>query len=188
MEKNLVYETILSRRSIRNYKDKPVDKETITLLLKAAMAAPSACNLQPWEFIIINECETLQKIEELGNNYNAPLMIVVCGSNRNVPWGGEGWKLDCGAAIENMMIAGRAFGLGSLWVGGADSEKLKKILEIPDEIEPVGIIYFGYSDEECKYGSHYKEDAVFWGKYDKSRIRILRSMEMLDTDMYDIVE
>lgn len=75
-------EAIYARRSIRQYQDKSVEKEKLELLLKAAMAAPTAMNIQPWEFVVIIEPENLEKIRSVSplGRYNAPAAIVVCGN------------------------------------------------------------------------------------------------------------
>ena len=75
-------ETILSRRSIRSFTPEPVDHETLITLLKAAMSAPTACNAQPWEFVVVTEPNVLAHIREkfLFARYNAPAAIVVCGN------------------------------------------------------------------------------------------------------------
>jgi nitroreductase len=77
-----IMETILSRRSIRNFTLEPVKNETLTLLLQATMSAPTACNSQPWEFIVVTQKEVLDQIRErlLFARYNAPAAIVVCGN------------------------------------------------------------------------------------------------------------
>jgi len=74
------YEDILKRRSIRNNTDKPVDKEVLVKLLKAGMAAPTACNNQPWEFVVVTEAIEELRSKLYHGNYNAPAAIVVCGN------------------------------------------------------------------------------------------------------------
>jgi nitroreductase len=166
-----VYENILERRSIRRYKDKPVEKDKIKRLLEAAMAAPSACNIQPWEFIVVTETEIVQSIREIADHgkYNAPLIIAVCGNPKYIPWPNDEGKVDCAAAIQNMMLMATSMGLGSVWVGGFDSNALKNILDIPDGIYPIGLAYFGYPDENQHSRTQFTSAAVHWEKYDNNR-------------------
>ncbi len=95
-----VFGAIYGRRSIRQYAEKAVEREKLIKLLKAGMAAPSACNLQPWEFVVVTEEEALTELRKATPPYNAPAAMVVCANTGNIPWEGEGWMLDCGAAVE----------------------------------------------------------------------------------------
>ncbi len=171
-EKN-VFDAIYGRRSVRAYvEDKEVEHEKIEKLLKAAMAAPSACNIQPWEFIVVTEKETVCSIKksiQRWGDYNAPLIIVVCSYAPFIPWkGGDGVE-DCSAAIENMLIAATTMDLGSVWIGGFDREAIRKILDIPDPVIPMGVVYFGYPAEHPEPRTQYLEEAVYWQKYDPER-------------------
>jgi len=176
----MIFNVLYARRSIRVYQDKEVDRETIDKLLKAAMAAPSACNLQPWEFIVVTEKGLLQQLKDtlFEGNYNAPVAMVVCGNPTNIPWEGTDWYQDCGAAVENMLIAATAMGLGSVWIGGFDDEALTKLMDIPSYIYPMCVVFFGYPAEQKAPRTQYNEEAVFWEKYDPQRKRTLRSMDM----------
>ncbi|MBN1766034.1 MAG: nitroreductase family protein, partial [Sedimentisphaerales bacterium] len=115
-------EAIFKRRSIRRFTDQPISDEIVEQLLRAAMAAPSAHNEQPWHFVTINDRTILEKITEV-HPYaqmlkEAPLAICVCGdkSLENDP-GVDYWVQDCSAATENILIAATALGLGSCWLG-----------------------------------------------------------------------
>ena len=185
MSDHPVYDAILARRSIRNFEDKPVEHEKNEQLLKAAMAAPSACNLQPWAFIVVDEPQTLSGLKTAAEQgkYNAPLAIVVCGIKKHIPWGGDGWMQECGAAVQNMLLAGTELGLGSVWVGGFDREALSAALDIPDDVHLMCIIEFGYPAYHREPLSWYTEEAVHWQKYDGKKPRTLRTMQMLQEDM-----
>jgi nitroreductase len=170
--KDAVFNAILGRRSIRRFDDsRNVEKDKITKLLNAGMAAPSACNIQPWDFIIITNGQTIgsikESIEKYGD-YNAVVIIVVCGNNEFIPWKDHG-IIDCAAAMENIMLAAPSLGLGTVCIGGFNREKVKELLEIPQEIEPVGMIYLGYPAEGKKARTKYIEEAVHWEKYDTKR-------------------
>ena len=149
-------EMIFKRRSIRHYLDKQVEKHIIMTLLKAATAAPTAANCQPWEFIVIDDTEKLSEMKEnlMFARYNAPVAIVVCG-NMKLAFKGPGkemWVQDCSAAIENILIAATSIGLGTVWIGvypiESNIKPLKNILNIPEFVTPLGIVYVGYPAEE----------------------------------------
>ena len=112
-----VIDTIYKRRSIRNYAETPVERDTIVTLLRAAMAAPTAINYQPWEFIVVTDEEKLARVKKecIFARYNAPAAIVVCGNMKLARKGLERdfWIQDCSAAVENILIAATSLGLGS---------------------------------------------------------------------------
>lgn len=168
-----VFDAIYGRRSIRSYQvDWEVEQDKIIKLLKAGMAAPSACNLQPWEFIVITDKETVCAVKasiKRWANYNAPLVIVVCGNPQYIAWRGDDGTKDCSAAMENMLIAATAMGLGSVWIGGFNRGSIRKILDIPEHVVPVAIGYFGYPAEQKEPRTQYLEEAVYWQKYDPDR-------------------
>src|SRR5512133_894126 len=106
---NNVIDVILARRSIRKYTDQPVSKEILETLVKAAMAAPSAMNAQPWEFVVITEPKTLASLRGslIFAKINAPAVICVLGSERmqKNKTGSRFWVQDCSAAAENILVA-----------------------------------------------------------------------------------
>jgi nitroreductase len=160
-------ETILGRRSIRKYSDKPVTDEDVKRLLEAAMAAPSAHNRQPWHFIIVRDRATLLEIPKF-HNYSkmleqAALAIIVCGDTELE--GGTGfWVQDCSAATQNILLAVKATGLGAVWLGVYPNENLvkgvKELLHIPEKIVPLNIISVGYPLEEKPPANRYMKDRV----------------------------
>lgn len=172
-----VIETIYKRRSIRNYLDKKVERDTIMTLLKAATAAPTAANCQPWEFVVIDDDEKLSELRDkfIFARYNAPAAIVVCG-NMKLAFKGQGqemWVQDCSAAIENILIAATSLELGSVWIGvypiESNIKPVKKILNIPEHVTPLGIIYVGYPAEEKKARARLDEKRIYWQEYEPSR-------------------
>ena len=111
---------VLSRRSIRKYTDQPVDDATVERLLRAAMAAPSAGNQQPWQFVVLRDRATLTAITEW-HPYakmlpSAPVAIVVCGDPGDAKWAVL-WDQDCSACTENLLIEAELLGLGAVWLG-----------------------------------------------------------------------
>ncbi len=134
-------EIIFQRRSIRNFTPQPVTRGEIEILLKAGMAAPSAVNSQPWEFIVVNDPETLKKLKRVSlfSNRNAPLAVVVLGSPQKAgnPAGLKFWIQDCSAAMQNILLAAVSLGLGGVWIGihpiqGVE-EKVRELLAVPAE-------------------------------------------------------
>lgn len=180
----IVIDAIYSRRSIRAYEERPLEKEVMIELLKTGMAAPSACNLQPWEFLVVTEKESMDKLRAAAEIYGAPAAVIALADSSNIPWNGDDWKIDCSAAIQNMMIAASALGVGSLWVGSSDENAVRSAFNIPDSIHYLGVIAFGYPAESKIPATKYCEDAIHWEKYDSGRKRQLRTMDMLMTDGY----
>ena len=146
---------IFSRRSIRKYKDTPINDEIVEQLLKAAMQAPSAGNEQPWEFIILRKKETLKKITEF-HPYskmllNSDVAIVICGDISKEVFEGY-WVQDCSAATENILLEAESMNLGAVWLGvypmNDRVEALKELLKLPESVIPLAIVPVGYPDEE----------------------------------------
>lgn len=178
-----ILEVMYDRRSIRRFiEDKAVEHDKIIMLLKAAMSAPSACNLQPWEFIIVNEEEGLNKLKDCidsnnGRNYNAPAAFVVCSNTSYIPWEGRG-EMDCSAAIENILLAATAMGLGTVWIGAVDGDAVRKLLDIPSHVEVISVVFFGYPSEQKPARTQYTEEAVYWQKYDPQREHPKRTIDL----------
>ena len=170
-----IMEHILSRRSIRRYTDELVDREDMRRLLEAAMAAPSASNRKPWEFIVVTDAEILRRLRRslIFGRYRAPAAIVVCGNTRRA-WPGPGrdfWVQDCSAASQNILLAATGLGLGAVWVGVHPIKlfagRVRKILSIPDGVIPLCVIYVGHPAERKEARTQYDEDRVFWQQYDR---------------------
>ena len=151
---NDLIQAIMTRSSIRAFLDKPVSDETVELLLKAAMAAPSAKNSRPWAFVVIRDREQLEKLgASLPNakmTATAPAAVAICGDlDKALPGEArEYWIQDAAAATENFLLAAHALGLGAVWTGVHPiSERiaiLKETLRLPEDVEPFCLIPFGY--------------------------------------------
>lgn len=153
-------EAIKKRTSIRNYKPSPVPEEDLNEILECAIAAPSAGNTQEWEFVVVKD-KKIKKLlvgAALGQEFiaQAPVIIVVCvdlKKIRNV-YGRRGVELyskqDAAAAIENMLIAAWAKGIGSCWIGAFNESAVSDMLVLPSYIRPVAIITLGYPEANFK--------------------------------------
>jgi nitroreductase len=148
---------LFGRRSVRAYQQKPVTDEVVADLLAAAMAAPSACGKDPWRFVVVREPATLQALATALPNGSmiagAPVGIVVCGDLKAAHANELSYLLqDCSAAIENLLLAAHALGLGACWLGvhprQPRMEALTKILNLPETIIPVSGIALGWPAEE----------------------------------------
>lgn len=169
-------DVILKRRSIRKFTDQPLEREKLIQLLEAAMAAPSAMNGQPWEFVVVTDKEVIDRLRKAlpFGKMNAPAVICVMGSTRmqKNKAGDKFWVQDCSAATENILLAATALGLGSVWVGihpvAMFKRQVSDILNLPDGVTPLNLIYLGYPAEEKKPRTQYEVARVQWGPFPDS--------------------
>jgi nitroreductase len=163
---------IFERRSIRKYTSKDVSDESIKELLKAAMAAPSAGNQQPWDFIVLKDRTVLNEIPKI-HPYaqmlkEAPVAIIVCGALEREKHVGY-WIQDCAAAIENILIEAQFLNLGAVWLGVYPREDrvagLKKLLGIPENFIPLAVISIGYPAESKEASQRYDEKKIHINKW-----------------------
>ena len=151
---------IKRRRSIRKYKDDPVEKEKLLKVLEATRLAPSAMNRQPYEFLITSDTKTIERISSACNQkWDAPTIIVVCAFP-NKAWvrddGEEYWKADAAAAMTILSLQACAEGLGTCWIAAFKEEEIKKILKIKNESRVVAMTPLGYPAEKKKAVSNRK--------------------------------
>ena len=162
-----IMDPILLRRSIRKYTPQSVSAEIIEYLLEAAQSAPSAGNEAPWHFIVINSRSFLDKIAELHPNAGplkeAQAAIVVCADMQLEQLKGF-WVQDCSAATENILIAAKTKGLGSVWLGFYPRqervESLRKLIWLPENIVPFSVVALGYPAEEKPYQKRFNSQRV----------------------------
>lgn len=149
-----ILEAIRKRRSIRNYKDLDVEKEKISKILEAARLAPSASNRQEWRFVVVKDREKRKKLAEAAKNQKfveeAPVVIACCAETDNhlMSCGQLCYPIDVAIAIEHAALAAVEEGLGTCWVGAFYEDKVKQILQIPDEIRVVELLTLGYYEKE----------------------------------------
>jgi nitroreductase len=155
-----VFQAINERRSIRKYKDTPVEWEKVSQVLDAARLAPSWKNMQCWRFLVLNSA---QKKNALLSGFpednpgkkalaQAPVVIVVCAdpAQSGVENGIEYYIADTAIAFEHVCLAAHDLGLGTCWMGWFDEAAVKKELGIPEDIRVVGVSPLGYPDQEPK--------------------------------------
>lgn len=141
-------ENILSRKSVRKYLERPVEKEKVETLLRAGMAAPSGKDTRPWEFIVVTDRAKLEAMAEAlpyaKMLKNAPLAIIVCGDSEKSSY----WYLDCSAATQNILLAAEALGLGAVWTATYPYEDRMAVINqhfpMPEHIKSLCVIPVGY--------------------------------------------
>jgi nitroreductase len=170
---NPTLDTIFRRRSIRKYTNRPVEPEKLDLLLQAGMAAPSAMNCKPWEFVVVTGPERLAQFRKrlVFGDRNAPAAIVVCGHpalSAN-PTARLFWVQDCSVAAENILIAATGLGLGTVWIGihpVAEFVRIvRQIVGLPRGVTPLCILYVGYAEEEKPARTQYDAARIHKDKY-----------------------
>lgn len=168
---------IKTRRSIRKYRDIPVEQDKLARIIDAASWAPSAGNVQNWSFLIINSFELIQSVAEACHQQywigTAPAVILVCSDPEKAGhlYGDMGRdkysRQNCAAAVQNMLLAAHELGLGSCWVGSGDEQKLKDLFSVPDHIEIEAILTLGYPAEDPDEPSRFVlYDQVFFNTWE----------------------
>jgi len=157
------FEVIKTRRSVRAFTNEQVSNEEVETILEAARWAPSAGNIQPWEFIVVRSPEVKRGLGEAALNQTfieeAPVVIVVCANTlrSGQGYGSRGINLYClqdtAAATQNMLLAAQAMGLATCWVGAFHEEEARKVLNVPTGVRPVAIIPVGHPDEKPRMRS-----------------------------------
>lgn len=175
-----LYDLIISRRTIRQFKPKPLSREILQMLMNAARLAPSAANMQPLEFIAVDE-EGIRKqifsclrwaayIAPKGDPKpgHEPMAYVVILVNTNIK--NKGFERDAGAAIENMILAAWEKGIGSCWIQSIERSKVHDILNIPEDYKIDSILALGYPDEQ-PIVEDMEESLKYW-KDDKGKLHV----------------
>jgi len=171
---NETLNTIYSRRSVRLFTGAKVSIDSLIKILRAAMAAPSAVNIQPWSFVVVTKRETL---DELCSRLpyakmldKAGAAIVVCGiPDKDEVFSKDYWIMDCSAASENILLACHALGLGAVWTAvHMDVERIstvRNILNIPENIIPLNVIPIGIPKETGQALDKFKEENIHWEQW-----------------------
>ncbi len=161
-------ETIFHRVSIRKFEDRPVEAEKMERLLRAAMAAPSAGNQQPWEFYVVSDktliCALSQATPYAHCAKNASVVVVPCF--RKECWAPSCSLLDLSAATENLLLEADYLGLGAVWMGVAPQETLmqrvREVLALPEHLQPFALVPCGYPAERREWKDRYDPSRVHY--------------------------
>lgn len=174
-----VLDNIATRASVRSYLEQPVEDVKIEQMLRAAMAAPTAVNKQPWHFVVIDDKDQLKALggdSPRGAMFaNAPLAIVVCGDMDKALQGRgrDFWVQDCSAATENLLLAAHALGLGAVWTGlYPDTDRsgaVATLLGLPETMIPLCTVLIGYPDGENLPKEKWKPENVSYNRFGEGK-------------------
>lgn len=175
MQENQAVANILSRKSVRQFTAEPVSEAQIDTLLRCAMAAPSAVNFQPWDFIVVTERALLDTI---GTRYpntriseNVQVAFVMCGNmEKTFPGAPDFWIDDVSAATENLLLAAHSMGLGAVWCGIFHTDKvsgLQQILGLPAHIVPLCVVPVGHPAEDPEVKDKYKPENIHYNGWNR---------------------
>ena len=160
--------SIFHRVSIRKYQEKKIEQEKVEQLLRAAMAAPSACNQQPWEFYVVTDKNVIEKLSKTspyaGCAKDAPLVFVPCYRKDGIA--PDYFEIDLSAAVENLLLQADALSLGAVWMGIAPDagrmNAVREVLDIPQTLEPFALVPCGYPAETRPQENRYDESRVHY--------------------------
>jgi nitroreductase len=163
---------VKTRKSIRAYKAEPVPKQALETVLEAGRLAPSACNFQPWYFVVFQGKTEVQKLSKAYDRpwfLGAPVVIVVCIDTTRA-WkradGKQYGDVDAAIAMDHIIMAAAEQGLGTCWIGAFNREAASKALNLPAHIEPVVMTPLGYADGVPETKPRKKpEEILRWGSF-----------------------
>jgi nitroreductase len=183
-------ECIETRRSVRKFRDKPLEFEKVGNILNAGRLAPSAGNLQDWKFVLVTERDLRHQLAEACSGQHwmstAPIHIVICSqpAKEERMYGKRGEELysiqNAAAAAQNMLLAAHAQGVGACWVSAFEDHLVRRALQMPDSARPLAVLVFGHPDEEPvappkysvsdvtfveRWGTRIKDIAAYFGYY-----------------------
>ncbi len=163
-----IFEAMHTRRSIRKFDpDKSISEDDLRKILAAAMTAPSAGNAQPWHFVVVTDPALKQDLSRIhpyiGMLRDAPVGIVVCAELALEKYPGY-WVQDLAAAVQNLLLAARGLGLGTVWTGVCPvqdrMDAVRRILQLPSGVEPHAIVPLGWPLQEFTHKDRYREERV----------------------------
>lgn len=147
-----VFEAISTRRSVREYSSRPIPAEVMERMCQALRYAPSACNYQPWRFILVTDAELRRQVAQAANGQTwmaeAPVTVVGCGlpeqAYKHMGGSGNSAEIDVSIALDHLTLAAVAEGLGTCWIGAFDEKQVKRLLEIPRQVKVAAMTPLGY--------------------------------------------
>jgi len=150
-----VFEAIRIRRSVRKYRNDPIPEDVLDRMLEALRLAPSACNYQPWRFIVVRDDEMREALAHASHDQmfmaQAPVTIIGCGfpakAYQHMGGSGNSAEVDVAIALDHLTLAAAEVGLGTCWIGAFDEQAVKQILGIPRDAKVVALTPLGYPAE-----------------------------------------
>ena len=147
-----VFEAISMRRSVRNYSPRPIPDEVMVRMCQVLHMAPSACNLQPWHFVLVLDQTLRQQLAKAANEQNwmaaAPITVVACGlpgqAYQHMGGHGNSVDIDVAIALDHLMLAAAADGLGTCWIGAFSEPAIKRLIDAPPDVKVVAMTPLGY--------------------------------------------
>ena len=171
-----VLQLMKQRCSVRKFEQRPIEREKLMYVLEAARVAPSACNFQPWRFLVLEDRALIGRISPVWvKASNAPVVIVACGDHKQA-WrrrdGKDHCDIDLAIAVDHMTLAAAEVGLGTCWICSFDAYECAAILELPEQLEPAVLLPIGYPAQTKSADRHEAErkplDAIIsWGPLPK---------------------
>ena len=150
-------DVVTARKSVRGYADREVEEEKLEKVLEAARLAPSWANKQCCRYIVIKDKDKIKELSSVINSWlkHAPLVLAACASpadsgSRN---GMDYYLVDVGISMQQLVLAATDLGLGTCWIGAFDEAKVKKLLEVPENVRVVALTPLGYPSEKEGFGS-----------------------------------
>lgn len=145
---------IKERYSVRTFKDIKIEKEKIEELLKVLNYVPTACNLQPEKVYVLESKESLEKISKVSNTYQAPLVLLIT-SDLNIAWKNpkedyNTTEMDGSIAATYLMLKAWDMGIGSVWIRYFNSDEIKEIFSLEENIKPICLLALGYRQDESQ--------------------------------------
>jgi len=164
-------QAIFTRKSVRQYTDKPISEEDVRTILRAGMSGPTCVNARQWSFLVVTDREKLEQMAQANGGPATPLReaalgILVCGDlDRAFQPAPDYWVIDAAIAAQNMTLAAHALGIGSVWLGTWPQmdrvEKQRALFSLPEQIVPHSILAFGYPEKaDCRERDLFEPDRV----------------------------
>lgn len=164
------------RFSVRKFKEQPVEKEKLELILEAGRIAPTACNYQPQRILVMEDEAVREKLRQCtAYNFGAPVTLLVCYDKttcwKNGTNGTIGGDVDASIVTTQMMLEAASLGLGTTWIGAFNHQKARELFEIPEYLVPVVLLPIGYPADDVKPSpAHFNrfamEHSVFYNSFD----------------------
>jgi nitroreductase len=172
---NDTLKTIFARKSVRTYRSEAVSDEKLQVLVRAGMAAPTAVDKRPWEFVVVTDRAVLKQLADAlpyAKMTDRAAAAIVVGGDVRKQWGGmesDYWIMDCSAATQNILLAAESMGLGAVWTAVYPEESrvraVRQILGIPHHVVPLNLIPVGMPAGREKAKDKYDPRQVHWNKW-----------------------